>query len=145
MLLKICSIESVSINFMWRALQGILPSNVNMIDRYLNISLCCKMCGLVEDGLHVCSISIECWQIVDMHISSRFISNMSDLFQFILGLSYTSLQDRVYDSLELMEQHERLFMEWKVSCFSKDCSFCREAIVGLGRYSVTIRYNEFYS
>lgn len=54
--------------FTWRNLHGIIPSNLNLITRYVNIEPACKRCGdLIESTEHAvrdCPWWVPCWGMI---------------------------------------------------------------------------------
>lgn len=58
--------------FIWRLMHGILPSNLNLITRFVNVEPACKRCGeLVESSEHAirdCPWWAPCWCSIPFNI-----------------------------------------------------------------------------
>lgn len=58
-------------NFMWRVSIGILPTNVSLALKGVNITTGCKVCGINEDDLYVLLhyfVAVEYWRILGFSI-----------------------------------------------------------------------------
>lgn len=72
--LKIAS-ATKSENFFVAVSRGILPSNVLLTLKGVNITTRCNVCGIDEDDLHVlfyCPVAVEYWRILGSYFRLKY-------------------------------------------------------------------------